>query len=298
MDLHDELEDAIGHGPALPPPVERLASGRRALRRRRAVVAAGAAAAVAAVVLPVAALAGGTPTSGGEPAPAAPPATASATPTPSVAPRLDIEPKAQFERSLRQVAYADLTTGELMIDPRAEVLHRIDDLYPGKDTQSVALDLLLRGEREWVVLEWDEGGSSGTLGGPDDDFYTGWDDFLAKATSGGGMTDGPPPRNRGGGGDDQPVPGEVTGLRVKSETFSSDGSTTILEQRPSPDLPETFAMPGEATAAAYVEQDGERYLVLSRPDQLIAVESAGHGDSLDALLAWARERYESGEGLL
>lgn len=58
MDLREQLDQAIGHGPALPPPEQRLAAGRAAVRRRRTLVALGAAAAVVAVVVPVAALGG------------------------------------------------------------------------------------------------------------------------------------------------------------------------------------------------------------------------------------------------
>ena len=102
--------------------------------------------------------------------------------------------------------------------------------------------------------------------------------------------------------DGWPTPGHVDGLRVEGERFVSDGTASVLEQQPSPDLPRNFAPAGAPTAAAYVEQDGVRYLVLYRnahgDEQLIAVESAGHGDSLDALLAWARQRYEDEVGLL
>ena len=56
MDIQWELENAIGNGPDLPPPTERLVAGRAALRRRRWVVGAGTAAVVAALVVPAVAL--------------------------------------------------------------------------------------------------------------------------------------------------------------------------------------------------------------------------------------------------
>ncbi len=54
MNLQQELDRAIGHGPALPTPEERLAAGRAALRRRRAAVGAGVVAVLVAVAAPFA----------------------------------------------------------------------------------------------------------------------------------------------------------------------------------------------------------------------------------------------------
>ena len=303
MNLHEELEAAIGHGPALPPPADRLVAGRSALRRRRLVVASGAAAAVVAVVLPVAALAGGSPTSGRDLTPAAPVSAPVATPT-EEATSAPAEPEATFDPRIDEVAYADLRTGELMINPEAVVLRRVDDLYPGKKTQSVALDLRLDGKRHWIVLEWDEGGSSASSGGPDDPFYSDWEDFLSTSTSGGGMTSGP---GVGSGHDpaarnDRVEPGTVVGLAWAGDAFTASGGTKILEQRADVDLGPSFAAPDETTAAAYVVMDGVEQLVVYRDDgsrpQVIAVLAKGHGESLDGLLAWARQRYGSGEGLL
>lgn len=300
MDIQQELERALGHGPTLPAPEERLAAGRAALRRRRVTVAAGTVVVFVAIAAPFA-VSGSGATQGSDVPPAAPPPTSSAPePAPDRTSRAD--PKPRFDASMGEVAYPDVRTGELMIHPDAIVLQRIDDLYPGKATESVALDLRLDGKRHWVALEWDEGGSMGTFGGPDDPFYASFDDFVAKATSGGGMTSGPPPRDQGSG-DDLPVPGEVVGLTVDESGFVASGDTRIFEQDGAPDLPESVSPSGSRVLVAYVHMAGVRQFVLFRdpPDgdgEIIAVHSEGHGDSLTELLAWVRERYASGEGLL
>jgi len=298
MDLQQELERGIGHGPALPAPQERLVAGRAALRRRRVTVGAGAAAVVMAVMAPLALAGTGAPGGTGL-RPAGQPPSAAATPEPfrDEKPRGESTAEPEWPRGETMAAIVDSVTGTLLIHPDARVLERRDDLYPGKDTESVALDLMLHGERQWVLLEWDERGEASVYGSPEDDLHRDFDDFVAQATSGGGMTGGPA-RGGGSGDDNMPVPGEVSGLTVEGERFATDGTVRILDQQPSPDLPENFASPDVDTAAAYVEQTGVRYLVLSRPGQLIVVESAGHGDSLAALLDWARERYEAEVGLL
>lgn len=299
MDIQQELERSIGHGPALPTPDQRLRAGRAALRRRRITVGAGAMAVLVAVAAPFA-LNGSGATQGSDLPPAAPP-TSSVEPSPDRTLRAD--PERRFDVAMGEVAYVDFATSTLMIHPDAVVVERIDGLYPGKGTQSVALDLKLDGKRYWVELEWDEGGGGGTYGGPQDDFYDDFADFVAKATSGGGMTSGPPPSGQSGG-DSMPVPGKVEGLTMTPEGFEAGGDTRIFEQRLDPNLPNDFATDEMRTAAAYVQMAGVRQLVLFRDEigggtgQLFAVHSDGHGDALDELIAWARERYESGEGLL
>lgn len=295
MNLREELDRSIGPGPPLPAAEERLRAGRVALRRRRLVVGAAGAAVLIVTITPLA-LSGGPTTGAAEPAPVGPPA-----PQQTVAaPPMTVE---RWPSWVKESAYIDVRTGALHIRPDARVVERRDDLYPTEETFSVALDLVVDGEHEWLVLESGDSGGMGVFGGPGDSLYDDFDDFVAKATAGGGSRSGPGRRGKGQGGDGQgaedfPTPGEVTGLTVEGERFSSDGTVTILAQQPSPDLPDSFAPAGDATAAAYVEQDGVRSLVLSRPGPLIVVESAGHGDSLAALVDWARGRYQSREGLL
>ena len=59
MDLQQELERGIGHGPELPTPQQRLIAGRAALRRRRRTFGAAATAALVAIAAPVAVMVGG-----------------------------------------------------------------------------------------------------------------------------------------------------------------------------------------------------------------------------------------------
>ncbi len=297
MDIAQEMERAIPAGPPLPPPETRAATGRTALRRRRAALTLASAGLVAAVVVPVALATSGDVTRGQDPAPPVSRPSSSGTP-PDVAPgtRLRPDPAARYPWGKGEVVVASPLDG-LLIRPGAVVLERRDDLYPGKDTRSVALRLTYEGAEHWEVWEWDEGGSTGVSGAPDDPFYTDFEDFVAKATSDGGMTHGPPP----------PSPTEVAptptnpGVRWNGRELEAGSATRIIEQQLDPDLPAGFAPAGATTAAAYVEMDGVRSLVLFREDggpQLISVEATGHGDDLAALLAWARGRYRSGEGLL
>jgi hypothetical protein len=306
MGVQEELEAAIGHGPALPEPAARVAAGRTALRRRRALVAVGGAVAVAAVVVPVAVVTGGADR-GTDLAPAAPPTSSapSATAGPSAAPpgRSSESPGRSWPRG-EPPARVVLVDGSWRVVVRdgAVVHERRTDLFPRKPTESAALDLTFRGRRHWIALEWDDDGSMGVFSGPWDTMYGSFGDFVAKTVHQGGMQPGNGPASKDSGHGDEPVPGTVTGLRVEGARFVSDGTATVLEQRPSPDLPANFAPPGTATAAAYVEQDGTRYLVLYRQQdgapELITVEAAGHGRTLDGLLDWARTRYEDGVGLL
>jgi len=307
VDLQAELERAIPDGPPLPPAHLRTAAGRAALRRRRAVQGLAAAGAVAAIVVPVA-LASGVPvTRGADPAPPATNPSASATdpapPDRDRSPRPPRDPAADYAWADGEVVAVDLLRGGgLLVRPGAKVLERYPDLYPGKDTESVALVLRYRGLEYWEAWEWDEGGASGISGSPRDPFYADFDDFLAKATSSGGMTGGRPSRSEDAGAADVVTPTQP-GVTWTGDALRAEPGTRIIEQRIDPDLPPAFAAPGATTAAAYVERGGVRSLVLYRGDgtgepQLISVASAGHGGSLDQLLDWARGRYRSGEGLL
>lgn len=82
MDLSEQLDDAIGHGPVPPPVSGTVAAGRRALLRRRLATTASALAVVAVVAVTGALVVPGTPATDVAPDPAVPPAT-----DPSTAPR-------------------------------------------------------------------------------------------------------------------------------------------------------------------------------------------------------------------
>lgn len=299
MDLAEQLERAIPGGPPLPPPEQRATAGQRALRRRRAAATVAAAGAVAAVVVPFAVAVGGTASRGHDPAPPV----SQPSPPSSVEPgrTVDRDPARAYPWAVGEVAAATPFDG-LLVRPGAQVLSREDDLYPGKDTESVALRLRFRGLEHWAVLEWDAGGATDQTGGPGDPFHRDYADFVAEATNDGGMTSGPPPSAQQPD-EEWPEPVDVPGLRWTGDRIAVDAPGRIVEQRSEVVLPENFAAPGEQTGAALVELGEQRALVLYRageggPGQLIAVSSAGHGESFDALLVWARERYRSRAGLL
>jgi hypothetical protein len=195
MDLTRELEQSIPLGPPLPPPTERLVAGRSALRRRRASVAVTAAAAVVALVVPVAALGDRTADRGGELTPVASAPSAPDRPR-GEAPRSEPTRSPEWPGGEDDLAWVDFDTGELGIHPDAVVHERRDDLFPGKRTESVALDLSVGDQRQWVVLEWDEGGGAADHADPADSSYETFDDFVAEVVRTGGVQNGPPLNGR------------------------------------------------------------------------------------------------------
>lgn len=284
--LQRELEEAIGRGPALPVPEERLAAGRRALRRRRAGVAALAAAAVVAVVVPVAAIAGGAVTSGVEPAPLSPPSSPSV-PAGTTGPSHDPTPS-RPPQPWRGDYVRYTSDGELEIRPGVEVLDRVDDYLAGtRWVRSVALEIRFRGEVSWVDASQMRNGEASSGWSEPSDGWAGFRAWVADQAAANGA---------GGAGGGGGFPGLVEARG--DGTFGELPGTTVLAQRADPELPESFAPASETTGAAYVERDGTRYLVLARPGDLVVVPAAGRGSSLDELLDWARGRYASGEGLL
>lgn len=85
MELREQLDRAIGHGPPLPSPEQRVSAGRAAVRRRRARVTSGAVVAVIAAVLSIAAVDWSpTPTSAPLGTATSPSAPAEPSPSPSV----------------------------------------------------------------------------------------------------------------------------------------------------------------------------------------------------------------------
>ena len=181
VDWRTEIDSSIEHLPDRPPGVY-VAAGRRSLRRRRLVVGiAGLAAVVLSVGVGVAATSGGS-----APRTGAPVASDPAVPDSGVTtPRPPGEPWAKGESPAR----VSPGTG-LEIRDGAVVHERRDNVYPGKDTQSVALDLTFEDERWWVLLEWDEGGSA-TAQSKAGDTAESFDEFVSENTEGGGMFSAP-----------------------------------------------------------------------------------------------------------
>lgn len=125
--------------------------------------------------------------------------------------------------------------GGLQIRDGAVVHERRDDLYPGKDTESVALDISYRGSRWWLVLEWDEGGSSMSSSRSDDGFADSFDAFVRGEVANGGMTSMPAdevPGMAGGlatwhGGDLEAAPG-VSVVRQVEDPVPGDDSLGLV----------------------------------------------------------------------
>ena len=201
MDLTRELEQSIPSGPLPPPPAERLVAGRSALRRRRASGAVRAAAAVVALVVSVAALSDRTADRGGELTPVAPAPSAPDRPG-GEGTRSEPMRSSEWPGGDEDLAWVDFDTGELRIHPDAVVHERRDGLFPRKRTESVALDLSVGDQRQWVVLEWDERGGATEYADPADGSYETFDDFVAKVVRTGGVQLTPPVngRDRSGAG--------------------------------------------------------------------------------------------------
>ena len=168
MDIQQQLERDIGHGPALPTPQQRLAAGRAALRRRRVTVAAGAAAVLVVIATPFALGAAGDTQSPALTAPPSPSATSEADP-----------------EDWRGTGGVQVQAGTLRISPDAVVHERRDGVVPGYPS-SAALDLTFQGERTWRVTRPVGGGSwmsiTSTPGEEESGLYRDFDDFVAKAT--------------------------------------------------------------------------------------------------------------------
>ena len=111
--------------------------------------------------------------------------------------------------------------GGLEIRPGAVVHERRDNLFPGKDTESAALDISYRGSRWWLVLEWDRGGSSMSSSRPEDGFVASFDAFVSGEIANGGMTSAP--------ADD--VPGLAGGLATwhRGKLEASPGVTVVRQ---------------------------------------------------------------------
>ena len=283
-DLREHLDAAIGAGPDHRPVASLLTAGHRAVRRRRIAAVTGTAV-VLAVVGTTYAAAGGQPRAAHDPQVTHPGPTASATPDPSPAEDAAAEqPWGRYDF----IRYDD-RNGRLEVRSGVQILDRVDDYLRGtRFDHSVAMDVLFEGKEYWVSAEWvaatktmESYGSAG-MTKPSD----GWADFRA-------WTDDQAAANgvevEGGSG----YPDLV--VAAADATLSAAPGARILEQTAT-DLPEGF------DRAAYVGRDGRRYLVLERiigsqEPELITVHAEPHGDSLDALLSWARQKYADGEGV-
>lgn len=180
IDWQHELDSSFGTGNDVE--VARyIAAGHRAVRRRR-LAAVGAGLGAAAVIAGVAwtTAPGGTSRTSDLPV---------ATPSPTESPRttsadgpLHDQPWGAGEPPARA------NPDGLEIRDGAVVHERRDDVYPGKTTQSAALDITHGGEQYWLVLEWDAGGSALSSTRPEDGLFDSFDAFIRAETAHGGMT--------------------------------------------------------------------------------------------------------------
>jgi len=190
----------------------------------------------------------------------------------------------------------------LVTKPGWEVAERIDDVA-GKDT--LAVDVVRADDpdrHQWFLFSLRMTISTLHAPAPGYPTFQSWIEVNAPLLPGGG----------GGGADTGPSgDGDWPGVeRDDLVAFSPGGAleplpgVSLLEQRSSPDLPESFAGPDDVSAVALVEKDGERWFVLARdladsPAQYIAVPAAEGGGTIAEFLELARERYaEGGGGLL
>lgn len=223
IDWQRELDASFGSGDDVPVG-HYVAAGHTAVRRRRsrAVVAGLAAAAV------VAGVAWGTAPGGSPRSTDAPVAT-------------DPSGTSQVSDGSQQwgedEAPARLSGKGVEIRPGAVVHERREDLYPGKDTDSVALDVSFDGERWWVAMEWGDGSGASQSVQPGDVPFEDFDAFVQDQVQGGGMivarpSDGPTRSDElvtWHGGRLDPAPG-VTVVRQVADPVPGNESLGLVLQ--------------------------------------------------------------------
>ncbi len=239
IDWRRELDSSFGTGADVPAG-HYVAAGQRAVRRRRlTAVAAGLGAAAVVAGTAWATAPGSAPRTGELPVATQAPPSASATPSTKPARVRDL-PWGKDEPPARALL------GELEIRPGAVVHERRDALYPGKDTESAALDISFRGSRWWLVLEWDRGASSMSSSRPEDGFSDSFDAFVRAEVASGGMTSMPV--------DD--VPGMAGGLVTwHGGTLDAAPGVSVVRQVEDP-------VPGDDSLGLVLRSEGRTTWVL------------------------------------
>lgn len=304
-DLAARLDRSIGTPPPDDDPLAGLLrSGRRAVRRRRLVAGAASAAAVVVVVGGTSLLSGGAPDRASAPVatqPSAPSASsgssAPASPEASEAP--PAPPRRMTEKVMAAVEVAD---GEVTLSDGATVLRRLDP-PPTSGLTTVALEVDFRGWTWWFVdVSTVDGAGAGTFGWAGDATET----FEAWADREGAELRSQLSDEAASGSSSSSLGTPEADLVVFAPPGSTRlgpvGDATVLEKRGDVDLGPDFAAPGEPTAVALVRTaDGRELYVVARggaDPAYISVPKDVGGVDLDAFVAFARDRYESGEGLL
>lgn len=279
MTISEQIEASFGDGPSHRPLEDRLSAGRRARRRRKSTEGVAAVASVAVLGLAAYTLApGGTPDSAKDPGFSEQP---SATPS-DASTRKRVEALEQSKWAAYD-ADGNVVLGEGVTESR-RVPNPLNWSLPKK---SVGLELERNGERIWMLLEYEIQGGDGVSGSVSDpaqkSFETleQWlDDQVALRTDGEHLQ----LVEFGGGEELLPLPG-----------------VTIVQQRPSPDVGERFAAPGDRSAVAEVQFDGATWFVLARqvggPAEYFPTAKMAGRETLVEFLDYARGQYAGGEGL-
>jgi hypothetical protein len=245
----------------------------------------------------------------------APSATTAPTPTPTPAPSAT----ARFpgfppppgatpvpDRSLTADWPLEIRADGLHVRPSLRILRQIDDPWDQRARGGWSVAVVYRDGRGPVI--WWAGSADADLGGGSasipakyarTESFTSWVDTQRPVTGDPSPTADPP-------GDWPGITNlDLVRFAAAGERLEPLDAVTLLEQRPHPDLPASWAGDSDRSAVAEVEFEGTRYYVLARElrgdpaPQYIAVLAARGGRTLDAFLALARDRYaEGGGGLL
>jgi hypothetical protein len=317
-DIRDEIESSFGDGPPLTGDDGLLSRAHGALLRRRLAESVAVVAVALVAVTGAGLLAGGDGPSV-EPMPAGPPTGATESKEPAAtfppAPTSDGDGRAPGAPVVRDPQLP----ADTPVDAQVDGLH----VAPGVGIEELRDDpWQVRDDGDWSVavaytapggpLTWwvgyvgaDGGGSSASIAA---EYARGLGFDAWVAAQGEGVRPGD---DSSGEGTDPPGgwPGmtdvELVRFVEGTERLEPVTGVTLVHQREHPDLPRSWADPGDRSAVAEVERAGTRYYVLARstrgdaPPQYIAVRASEGGATLDDFLEFARERYgEGGGGLL
>lgn len=296
--LSRRFDASFGDGPPGAPVDEVVAAGRGALRRRRAATWGGALAVLAVVGLGGVLAQTGTPGGGDELVAGGASDSASAEPSdtasdePSDEPTTETEPPSystDAPASWGKGQLAGYVGDEVVVREGLTVTEVAQDplgLEPAVSSTALAIEET-DGKRSWRYLLWTDGEAprhaqeSSTV--PAWSFEE-WLEAYAVDTV------------------------ETIGRDLVTfgpgQTLEAGAGTTIMEQRPDPDLPAPFAPASARTAVAQVERDGLTWFVLARElegerDYVATPLSAQTGDDIDSFLELATERYadQGGTGM-
>ena len=274
--LDEQIERCFGTGPEHRPVEHRIAAGRRALRRHRATQALTAVGMVAVLGTTYAlTLPGRDHDATGQlavsPTPGPPSTTATAGSQP-------------WKRNLL-ARYAD--DGELEIRPGVVVHERIENPYGlAPPDRSDALDVTWRGRRVWTMVELQDDDLAYGTSVPSN----GWASFADYVAD---QVDA-----NGGAGDGWPTNLTLTdGGRVVAAP-----GVEILQRTDDPRLGDSFSPAGTPTGAVLARVGEVSYFEVWRVvdgelDEIFVAPRVVEGATFEELLAYARARYASGEGL-